>query len=344
MDTYGYKFITLAVLAVFWAIFIIAYRKDPRRLSLAVILLPLVAFTCSSLTELLSTVVPGFAFLVALLAVLTPLMVVVFGAALVYNGVLMWRREGARVQNLLSLAAGIAVFALPVIAVALVMVETWWSIGIAFVLFMASVFTAGVFAMLLLYAWVHAKFPAKGRGAAVVVLGARTIDGKVTPLLRGRLDKGIELYGSQKDPHPLMVPTGGQGHDEIEPEGVSMARYLREQGIEQEQILVEDRAKDTIENLKFSDALVREQQTEGRLWLVTSDYHALRAGLASKQLGLDARAFGGKTAAYYRPSAFLRECVAIARDHVKLMMLLALPFGLGLAGMLFVITAYFINS
>lgn len=344
MDTYGYKFITLAVLALFWAIFIVKYRRDPRRLSLAAALLPLVAVTGSSLIELLSNLVPGFVFLVALLAVLTPLMVVVFGAALVYNGILMLRREGARVQNLLSLAAGIAVFALPVIAVALVMIETWWSMSIAFILFMASVFTASVFAMLLLYAWVHAKFPAKGRGAAVVVLGARTINGEVTPLLRGRLDKGIELFGAQEDPHPFMVPTGGQGRDEVEPEGVSMARYLREQGIPEERILVEDRAKDTIENLKFSEDLVRAEQAEGRLWLVTSDYHALRAGLASRQLGLDARAFGGKTAAYYRPSAFLRECIAIARDHVKFMVLLALPFGLGVAGMLFVITAYYLNA
>lgn len=344
MDTYGYKFILLAVLAIVWVVFIRSYRKDPRRLSLAAILLPLSVFTVSAVVELISTVLPGIAFLAAIVVVLTPLMLIIFGGALIHNGVLMLQREGRKVSNLLSLAAGVAIFVLPVIAVGLVMIETWWSMATAFVLFMASVFTASVFAMLLLYAWVHAKFPAKGVGAAVVILGARTINGEVTPLLRGRLDKGIELFGKQEEPRLLMVPTGGQGHDETEPEGVSMARYLRQQGIPEEQIIVEDRAKDTIENLRFSDDLVRVESSTGKLWLVTSDYHALRAGLASRKLGLDARAFGGKTAAYYRPSAFLRECIAIARDHVKFMALLAIPFAAVLAGMLFISVSYFINS
>ncbi|MGH3652846.1 YdcF family protein [Glutamicibacter sp.] len=328
-------------LAALWWLFVRQYRKDPRRLGLAALLLPLVFFTISAVVDLLTSVIPGFGFLFSIVLVLTPLMVIVFGAALIYNGILMCRREGAKPANLLSLAAGLSVFVLPVIAVLLIRIESWWTYSLAFVLFMASVFTASLFAMLLLYAWVHARYPSKGEGAAVVVLGARTINGKVTPLLRGRLDKGIELHQQQASPRPFMVPTGGQGHDEVEPEGVSMAHYLREQGIADEQILVEDRAKDTFENLKFSNTLVRAQRTDGQLWLVTSDYHALRAAMASRKLGLDARAFGGKTAAYYRPSAFLRECVAIVRDQKKLMILLALPFALVVAGMMFVLTTTF---
>lgn len=328
-------------LAALWWLFIRQYRKDPRRLVLAALLLPLVFFSISAVVDLLTSVIPGFGFLFSIVLVLTPLMVVVFGAALIYNGILMCRREGAKPANLLSLAAGLSVFVLPVIAVLLIRIESWWTYSLAFVLFMASVFTASLFAMLLLYAWVHARYPSKGEAAAVVVLGARTINGKVTPLLRGRLDKGMDLHQLQPSPRPFMVPTGGQGHDEEEPEGVSMARYLREQGIADEQILVEDRARDTFENLEFSDALVRAQRPDGQLWLVTSDYHALRAAMASRKLGLDARAFGGKTAAYYRPSAFLRECVAIVRDQKKLMVLLALPFALAVAGMMFVLTTTF---
>lgn len=325
-----------ALLVVLWVLFIWQYRKDPRRLGLAALLLPLVLVSISAVVDLLSTLVPGFGFLMTLVVVMTPLVVVVFGGALIYNGVLMWRREGVRLSNMMSLAAGVLVFVLPVLAVLLVGIGTWWSYCLAFILFMASVFTACLFVMMLLYAWVHAIFPVKSRAVAAVILGARTINGKVTPLLRGRLDKALELNASQAQSNLLMVPTGGQGPDELEPEAVSMARYLREKGISDSQILIEDRAKDTIQNLRFSDALVRERQPAGKLWLVTSDYHALRAGLASRQLGLDALAFGGKTAAYYRPSAFLRECVAMARDHLKLMILLALPFGLGLAGLILV--------
>lgn len=328
----------LVVALIVWAIFIVRYRKDPRRLSNAVILFPLVIFSIMTIAEFLTALFPEFGILVGIGMALTPLVLVIFGFALVYNGVVMWRREGARLSNLLSLVAGILIFVLPVIAVALLVVNTWWSYALAFMLFMASVFTACLFVMLLLYAWVHAKFPATGSGAAVVVLGARTIKGKVTPLLRGRLDKGIDLYQLQETPKMLMVPSGGQGADELEPEGVSMGRYLSEQGVSSQDLLIEDRAADTDQNLTFSNTLVREQRPEGQLWIVTSDYHALRAALASRRLGLDARAFGGKTAAYYRPSAFLRECVAIVRDQLKLVMLLALPFAAILAGALLLIT------
>lgn len=326
------------VLMGLWLVFIHSYRKDPRRLGNAVLLFPLVLLSIAFLTDLVTDLVPGLGLVIVLVFALAPLIYLIFAGALIYNGVVMWRREGSRISNLLSFASGVAVLALPLIAVLLLILNTWWSYTLAFLLFMSSAFAASLFAMLLLYAWVHAKFPSRGVPAAVVVLGARTIKGKVTPLLQGRLDRALELYRAAQEPKPLLVPTGGQGADELEPEGVSMGRYLREQGISEDQILIEDRAKDTIENLKFSDALVREQNPNGQLWVVTSDYHALRAGLASRSLGLEARAFGGKTAAYYRPSAFLREFVAMMRDHRRLVMLLALPFAAVVAAGLMVLS------
>ncbi|GGJ51812.1 YdcF family protein [Glutamicibacter bergerei] len=326
------------VLVGFWLFFVHSYRKDPRRLGNAVLLFPLVLLSIAFLADLVTDLVPGLGLVFVLVFALAPLIYLIFAGALIYNGVVMWRREGSRVSNLLSFASGVAVLVLPVVAILLVALNTWWSYTVAFVLFMSSAFTASLFAMLLLYAWVHGKFPSMGQPAAVVVLGARTIDGKVTPLLRGRLDRGLQLYRAATEPKPLIVPTGGQGTDELEPEGVSMSRYLSEQGIAEEQLLIEDRAKDTIENLKFSDTLVRTHRPDGQLWVVTSDYHALRAGLAARSLGLDARAFGGKTAAYYRPSAFLREFVAIMRDHRVLVALLALPFAAVIVAGLMVLT------
>lgn len=326
------------VLVGLWLVFVHLYRKEPRRITNAVFLFPLTLLSIAFLADIVTDLVPGLGLVFVLVFALAPLIYLIFAGALIYNGVVMFRREGARVSNLLSLVSGLAVLVLPVIAVLLVMLNNWWSYTLAFLLFMVSAFAANLFAMLLLYAWVHAKFTSKDEPAAVVVLGARTIKGQVTPLLCGRLNRGIELYQAVEGTKPLLVPTGGQGNDELEPEGVSMGRYLREQGIAQEQILIEDRAKDTDENLKFSDALIRAQRPEGQLWVVTSDYHALRAGLASRRLGLEARAFGGKTAAYYRPSAFLREFVAIMRDHRRLVVLLALPFAAAIAAGLMVLS------
>lgn len=317
---------TLITLATLWIVFIWMYRSEPRRLINAAVLLPAVLLTLSSITEALSSTVPGAGFVLALLLFSLPLMVLIFAGVLIYNGVLMWRREGARLGNLLSLIAGLLVLGLPALAVLLVLSHHWLGLVSAFVLFMGSVFTAMMFAMVLLYAWVYAKFPVYKDPSGIVVLGSRTIDGKVPALLRGRLDKGIELFRRLPSESSWIVPSGGKGSDEAEPEGVSMARYLQEQGIDRQRILVEDRARDTVENLKYSHQLLREQGREECLWIVTSDYHSLRAALASRQLGYDAASFGGKTAAYYRPSAFLREFIAIARDQWKTFVVLALPF------------------
>lgn len=317
---------TLITLAALWTAFIWMYRSEPRRLANAALLLPVVLLTLASLSDFASSVIPGAGLVMALLVVLLPLMVLIFAFVLLYNGVLMWRREGARLGNLLSLLAGMLVLVLPALAVLLVANGHWLAVSTAFVLFMASVYTAMVFVMVLLYAWVYARFPLRPAPAGIVVLGSRAIKGKVTPLLRGRLDKGIELYHSLNGQEPWMVPSGGKGPDEIEPEGASMGRYLTEQGISPDRILIEDRARDTIQNLKYSHELLSTRGAEGPLWVVTSDYHALRAALASHRLGIEAASFGGKTAGYYRPSAFLREFIAIARDHWRLFAVLALPF------------------
>lgn len=327
---------TLITLAALWIAFILMYRSEPRRLANAAVLLPAGMLSLSTVSELVSNLIPGAGFVLGLLLISVPLMLLIFAFVLIYNGILMWRREGRRLSNLLSLVCGVLVLVLPVAAIVLVGTQHWLGLAAAFILFMGSVYTAMIFVMVLLYAYVYARFPVRGTPDAIVVLGARAIGGEVTPLLRSRLDKGIELFRARPADSVWLVPTGGQGTDEVEPEGVSMARYLREQGISQERILVEDRARDTDENLEFSRDLLTARGSGQRMWVVTNDYHSLRAALASRRLGLDAASFGSPTARYYRPSAFLREFVAIVRDQWLTFAVLAVPFAVVLVfGLIF---------
>lgn len=320
-----------------WLLLAWLYRREPRRLRNAVVLSLAVLSTLALGLTVLETAWSDGTVIAAMLILAVPFAVLVFGFVLIYNGVLMLKREGRRLSNLLSMIFGLLVLGLPAIAVVLVGVNQWWAVSLAFVLFVASGYVASMFAMLLLYAWFYGLFPIRREAAAIIVLGSRAINGRVTPLLRSRLDRGIELYRLSQDPAPLMVPSGGQGADEIEPEGESMARYLREQGVAEGDILIEDRAKDTAENLRFSAGLVRAHRPDGQLWIVTSDYHNLRAGLASRAMGYSARTFGSKTAAYYRPSAFLREFIAIMRDRWGFFAMMALPFTAVLLGGLLLI-------
>lgn len=133
------------------------------------------------------------------------------------------------------------------------------------------------------------------------------------PLLASRLDKAIQVYWQLLDQgHAVvLVPTGGQGADEVMAEGQAMADYLVERNIPDQHILVEDQARTTRENILNSRHLLVEQGHGTRLALVTNDYHALRAAVQSRGLGVNAEVVGSRTSWHYLPSAALREFLAL---------------------------------
>src|SRR5699024_11296393 len=74
-------------------------------------------------------------------------------------------------------------------------------------------------------------------------LGARLTGREVTPLLAGRIDKSIELQQKQKQ--GKIVLSGGQGEDEIIPEGEAMAQYALDKGVDPKIIIKETNSKNT---------------------------------------------------------------------------------------------------
>ena len=123
-----------------------------------------------------------------------------------------------------------------------------------------------------------------------------------------------------------MIPSGGQGHDESRAEGTAMAEYLLGAGVDPADILVEDKAVNTEENLRLSSELFAASGRSGALVAVTNNYHVLRAALLARSLKLDAEVVGAPTARYYLPSAFLREFVAVLVEHKWLHLVLCIPF------------------
>lgn len=148
----------------------------------------------------------------------------------------------------------------------------------------------------------------------ILVHGAGLINGKVTPLLAGRVDKAIQFYQMQKKVSipPKIVLSGGQGKDEERPESEAMAEYAREKGIPASDVLLESKSATTFENMKFSKQIM-DKDANGqpyRAIYVTSNYHLLRTGIYAKRAGLKMSGIGSKTALYYLPNALLREYIA----------------------------------
>jgi uncharacterized SAM-binding protein YcdF (DUF218 family) len=151
----------------------------------------------------------------------------------------------------------------------------------------------------------------------VVVLGAGLRpDGGVPPLLASRLERAHGVWAALDrraagDFKPLLVVSGGKGDDERVAEASAMAAYLIARGFPADRLLLEDRSRNTEENLVFSKAIMDELHSGARATIVTSDFHAFRAALLARRLGIQGQVAGARVAGYYRPSAVLREFAAV---------------------------------
>lgn len=308
----------LVVAAVFLVSYVVCRRRDPRLLRNGVFLTAAVVFGVLGTLSVAAEYSFPAQLALGLLALALPVSVVVFGVALIVNGVTMLRKEGRSLGNQLSLLAGIAVFALPVAAVLLVVWFGLVGLSVAALLGLVSAYASAAFVSFAVYSVVYGRMRHGQSPAAVVVHGAGLRrDGTVTPLLRGRLDRALRVYRGElgRGNRPLLVPSGGQGSDEVRSEASAMREYLLEQGVPEQDVLAEDRSTTTRENIERSTELLREHGRSGPVLLVTSDYHVLRTASLARRLGADAQVVGSRTARYYVPSAFLREFVALLVEH-----------------------------
>ena len=160
----------------------------------------------------------------------------------------------------------------------------------------------------------------------IIVHGSRLVDGKVTPLLAGRVDKAIKFYNKQKrvSKAPMLILSGGQGDDESRTEAEAMMEYACSKGVPHEDILLEAESKTTLQNMKLSKEIMDKHSGNKpyNCIYVTSNYHLLRTGMYSRIAGLKINGIGSKTALYYLPNAIIREYIAYVvmrkRYHIAL--------------------------
>ena len=145
-----------------------------------------------------------------------------------------------------------------------------------------------------------------------VVLGAKVRDDGPSVSLWDRI-YGAESY-LKSHPDAIAVVSGGQGADEPMSEGQAMYDELVKLGIDPERIWIEDKATSTRENITFALDLI-EERTGTRpdtLGVVSSEYHLLRAGLLTRECGVDFVGIPAKTSrASQLVNHMMREAAAI---------------------------------
>ncbi|WP_315579945.1 YdcF family protein [uncultured Actinomyces sp.] len=298
--------------AIFWGIlFAWSYRREPRQFKNAIFFFLMLIFALSACAVYTQDI--GIFVLLGIAIPFAPIVTVVF---LLVNAWIVIRREGFSLSNILpGLFALVIVGWIIGIPVAIGMSDSKVVLSLSALLLVLGLWFFFSFVALLVYSWFYRRLPRKRRFDYIIIHGAGLRGEEPTPLLRGRIDKAVELWKAQGS-HAILVPSGGQGSDEVISEAEAMSRYLSARGVPQDSILLEDRSTTTMENLVFAKNLLDARQTTPyRCAFVTSDYHVFRTALYASKVGLKGDGIGSKTAGYYFPTAFIREFIAITKEH-----------------------------
>lgn len=256
------------------------------------------------------------------LVVMTIILIYVFlGVILLINAAIVWRKESHTIPNMLTLFLGLLIVLSPFIFGILnrifpslvvqlisnvvdvvVLYAVFW-----FLCFMTSFFLSRIFK------------PSLDKDY-IIVLGAGLRQGRtVSPLLAARVDRAKQfrdLQLAKTGRGPILVMSGGQGADEKVPEAQAMMEYAESIGVPRDQILMENRSTNTLENMRFSKQIVSDHQLDLTKGLfATSDYHTYRAAGYARYVGLNIDGLGAKTSNFFIPNALIREYVAILLGH-----------------------------
>ncbi|WBQ03668.1 YdcF family protein [Kribbella sp. CA-293567] len=303
----------------FWfLLFLITWIRDRRVLRNGVFLVLALMFAGIGTVFLIDSVYePAANFVVFAVLVAIPLTIFVLAIFLTANGVTMWKREGHRPANLLSLLAGTGIIAFVGFNVIVQQLSSPALETIRATLIGMLTYVSFLFVCFLAYSFVYARVRLLRKVDFIVVLGSGLRGSRVPPLLASRLDRARTAWQKEhsKGRTPLLITSGGQGPGEDVPESHAMAVYLVERGVPADQILLEDESRSTFQNLTFSGRLMAGLNPKYRCLIVTNNYHALRAAFTARKAKVNGQVLGAPTAAYFWPSATIREFVAVLADH-----------------------------
>ncbi len=151
-----------------------------------------------------------------------------------------------------------------------------------------------------------------------VVLGAQIWGMEPSPTLQRRLD--VALTWMEENPKGIVVVSGGQGDDEMATEGSVMKTYMVSHGGEESRIVTEEKARNTRQNLLFSQEILEDMgySTES-LVVITSDFHVARARYIADQVNIQAVGLASPTTpAILKWNLALREVFAFVKAALML--------------------------
>jgi len=147
----------------------------------------------------------------------------------------------------------------------------------------------------------------------LIIPGAGLNGRIISPALQSRLDAGLRYL--QKYPDVKVIVSGGRGRGEDITEAEAMREFLTANGVDEDRILSEPNADSTMENFKFSKALMEKESGKPapEITFVTNSFHVLRAKMLARRNGLNANAIACDTWKEM-PQFYFREYFAIIKS------------------------------
>lgn len=147
----------------------------------------------------------------------------------------------------------------------------------------------------------------------LIVLGSGLDNNKITPCLKDRCDYAINYL--KVNPNTKVVVTGGYTNDSIVSEASVMKQYLIDMDIDTNRIIVEDKALDTVENIKYSFKLI---DTNSKIVIVSNTYHLCRSKMIAKLYGIKTKAIGVSTDTLDLIKHLIIEEVYIIKNFIRI--------------------------
>ena len=147
----------------------------------------------------------------------------------------------------------------------------------------------------------------------LIVLGAQIREDGPSAVLKYRLDAAADYM--KENGSTLCIVTGGKGKEEPISEGEGMKQYLVKQGIDPARIIVENKALNTVQNIRFSKQFMTSPDAPTAL--VTNNFHVSRAAALARKQGLtNVYAIAAPSDPAYLPNNMFREFFGLTKDFL----------------------------